>query len=73
MSTRYLLDPDGEPVYLRDVVDADEIDGYEATDLPEDHDLTVDSWNPDPWTYDAVVAGLILAFQDENQSVQAPW
>lgn len=72
MSVNY-FDEWGHPITLRDVVDPDEIEGYEAADMPEDHDLTVDSWNPDPWTYDAVVAGLILAFQDENQSVVAPW
>lgn len=55
----------GDPIELADVTDQHDDGPIEA--------LTIDSWNPDPWTYDAVVAGLILAFQDDAQTVEAPW
>lgn len=75
MSRGYVryTDEFGDPVTLRDVVDLDEIGEPEGDDPIEVEPLVLDCWKPDPWTHDAVIAALILAFQDADQSVVAPW
>lgn len=67
MSVNY-FDEWGHPITLRDVVDPDEIEGYEAADLPEPYLDTEDEWSRD-----AIIAMLIVAFQDADAPVVAPW
>jgi len=59
---------DGEPVYAWEVLDDEATEDDGLTDC-----LTIDSWNPDPWTHDAIIAQLIIAFSDEAQSAEAPF